>query len=73
MTVDRQMQALQLLGVLTCEETEITEGKSRWYYSVAAHIDVDAIRCPDLSLHGNRESEVVCLSTDISGQPAVTK
>ncbi|MCA1562180.1 MAG: ArsR family transcriptional regulator [Acidobacteria bacterium] len=39
MTVDRQLQALHMLGVLTCDEVEISEHKSRWYYSVAEHID----------------------------------
>ena len=71
MTVDRQLQALHMLGVLTCDEVEVGENKSRGYYSLAEHIDPEVIRCPDLSPHhiGNleRESEKHVPHTDISG------
>jgi hypothetical protein len=55
-TVDRQLQALHMLGVLTCEEVEAGNG-SVWYYRLASHIDPDAISVPDLSshIHGNIE------------------
>ncbi len=61
-TVDRQLQALHLLGVLVCDEDETygRDGKrvrTRWLYSIAEGIDPDAIRVenpelvPDLLVH----------------------
>ncbi|RFZ08114.1 helix-turn-helix domain-containing protein [Mycobacterium marinum] len=55
-TVDRQLQALHMLGVLTCDEEEVTwSGKdaTRWYYSLAEGIDPHALNpksVPDLAL-----------------------
>jgi hypothetical protein len=44
-TVSRQLQALHMLGVLTCDEQEYSaNGKSRWFYSLAAGIDPDALK-----------------------------
>jgi len=51
-TVDRQLQALHILGVLDCEELETAQGRSTWYYDVAQDIRPNAITVPDLSLHG---------------------
>lgn len=49
-TVDRQCQALYMLGVLACDEVEFGEtGKSRWYYSLAKGIDPAALSSPDLA------------------------
>lgn len=43
-TVDRQLQALHMLGVLTCDEREYgVDGRSRWFYALADGIDPDAI------------------------------
>jgi hypothetical protein len=44
-TVDRQCQALHLLGVLDCDEVEYgNDGKVRWHYSLASGIDPTALR-----------------------------
>jgi hypothetical protein len=48
-TVDRQLQALHMLGVLTCDEVEVTAGKSHWHYYTAKNINTSAIAVPDLS------------------------
>ena len=42
-TVDRQLQALHMLGVLTCDEVAYDENRSRWFYSLAAGINPIAI------------------------------
>ena len=43
-TVDRQLQALHILGVLDCEEVQLGDlGKSSWYYSVSDGLDWKAI------------------------------
>jgi len=47
-TVDRQLQALHMLGVLDCDEIEVS-GKSSWYYSVAENITVQAISLENLN------------------------
>jgi hypothetical protein len=71
-TVDRQLQALHMLGVLVCDELE-DEGRQRsvWYYDLATGINPDAIRVPDLSppINGEtgRETATHVLDTDISG------
>jgi hypothetical protein len=69
-TVDRQLQALHMLGVLACDELE-DEGRQRsvWYYDLASHIEPSAIRVPEMSppIHGNTRRGVV--ATDISGTP----
>jgi hypothetical protein len=46
-TVDRQLQSLHMLGVLTCDEEELANGKTAWRYSVAGGIDHTALS-PDL-------------------------
>lgn len=54
-TVDRQLQSLHILGVLTVDEREYEpSGKSRWYYSLADGVDPAAIKpkpCPEMSVH----------------------
>lgn len=55
-TVDRQLQALHMLGVLECDEEDVTwAGKeaTRWYYQLAEGIDPSALdpkSVPDLAL-----------------------
>jgi hypothetical protein len=58
-TVDRECQALHMLGVLECDEVEYgTAGKSRWYYSLAEGIDPTALQTPpDLALPTLRPTE----------------
>ena len=47
LTVDRQLQALHSLGVLTCSERPYgPEGKIQWCYTLAPDIDPDAIVIP---------------------------
>ena len=44
-TVDRQCQALHMLGVLTCDELEYGDaGRSRWFYSLADGIEPNALK-----------------------------
>ena len=51
-TVDRQLQALHMLGVLNCDEIEYSyNGRTRWFYTLADDIEPDALdpkRVPDL-------------------------
>jgi hypothetical protein len=48
-TVDRQLQALHILGVLECDEVEdAARARSSWYYTVSNRINLNAIRVPDL-------------------------
>ena len=42
-TVDRQLQALHMLGVLTVDEVEYGD-KNRWFYTLAEGIDPDSIK-----------------------------
>lgn len=70
-TVDRQLQALHMLGVLTCDEMEAGATGSRWYYSLAEHIDPATLNVPDLLPHKNlgtrREAVKELPPTHISG------
>ncbi|WP_425308243.1 hypothetical protein AADG42_05620 [Ammonicoccus fulvus] len=46
-SVDRELQALTMLGVLICDETEIMHAGRpaiRWHYTIAEHVDPAAIR-----------------------------
>jgi hypothetical protein len=47
-TIDRQLQALHMLGVLTVEEAEDGRRGSTWYYRVASTINPEALNVPDL-------------------------
>ena len=43
-TVDRQLQSLHMLDVLTCDEIEYGENERvRWYYTLAEYINPDAL------------------------------
>lgn len=43
-TVDRQLQSLHMLDVLTCDEVEYGENdRVRWYYTLAGYINPDAL------------------------------
>ena len=54
-TVDRQLQALHMLGVLRCKEIEDQRRyRSVWYYALADNIDPAVIRVPEMSVHGQR-------------------
>lgn len=73
-TVDRQLQALHMLGVLTCDEEEDEKfGKpvTRWRYRLAEGIDPDVLD-PDtvpemLPTRGKGKEESPGVVTDISG------
>jgi hypothetical protein len=67
-TVDRQMQALHTLGVLTPEEVQAKERKT-WHYTLAEGIDPANLLVPDLSLHKEKREEegYDSTDTDISG------
>ncbi len=56
-TVDRQLQALHTLGVLTVEETQRNDGGKWWRYSLAEGIDPDCLLVPDLSPHREKREE----------------
>lgn len=61
-TVDRQLQALHMLGVLTVEERQETDVNRKptvgWHYFVAAKINPAVLATsPDLLLHANSEIE----------------
>jgi hypothetical protein len=62
-TVDRQLQALQFLKLLTCEEEEaFHQGKTvtHWCYQLAAGIDPSVLVCthvPDLSAQAQSHTE----------------
>jgi hypothetical protein len=62
-TVDRQLQALHILGLLVCDETEEERiGKTVYvrHYSLAAGIDLDVLRnqkCDQANLSTLREGE----------------
>lgn len=69
-TVDRQCQALHMLGVLDCDEVE-DGGRSRsiWLYSVNPNVNASAIRVPEMlvAIHRNiKERQEPCVVTHIS-------
>jgi hypothetical protein len=79
-TVDRQLQALHMLGVVEVDEREFIQGGkvlSKWYYAIADHIDPTAIdpkKVPEMSVdtpspQGERgeERDEQYLGTDIPG------
>jgi len=68
-TVDRQLQGLHMLGMLTCEEEPGATG-TLWRYSLAYGIDPDVLaHVPDLSPHNTRDSLLLSggRATDKSG------
>jgi hypothetical protein len=63
-TVDRQLQALQMLGVLVCDEHEdLYQGRpvTRWSYRLASGIDPTVLvlddHVPDLSPHAHSHNK----------------
>jgi hypothetical protein len=80
-TVDRQLQSLQMLGVLMCDEEEAThrgEPVTRWHYRLAPGINPNVLNpdsdsVPEKSpptVSGNEEktqAQEVSIPTDISG------
>jgi predicted transcriptional regulator len=49
-TVDRTLQALHMLGLLICDEVESPNGlRTTWRYSLAEHVDADALEILKLS------------------------
>lgn len=72
-TVDRQLQALHMLGVLRCEE-QTSEDRTRWWYSLADDVNPEALDpdvLPEMSVEdiapGPVLSESPKLPTDKSG------
>ncbi len=51
-TVDRELQALHMLGVLGCEEVDVGKPNPRWSYSLHEHIDPIAL-VPEMSVLPN--------------------
>jgi hypothetical protein len=47
-TVDRQLQALHMLGVLECDEVEDEQHKTVWRYRVTTDIDPSALAIPEV-------------------------
>ena len=55
-TVDRQMQALHTLGVLTLDELKLNV-RTEWHYTLADGINPTALLVPDLSPHREKREE----------------
>jgi hypothetical protein len=78
-TVDRQLQSLHMLGVLSCDEEEVVhhgQDVTLWRYSLANGIDPDALNpdaVPDLSpsIPNLQRREGYIAPTDISGTAKV--
>jgi hypothetical protein len=48
-TIDRQLQALHMLGALACDEVEdASRQRSSWYYDVNPDLDIRAIRVSEI-------------------------
>lgn len=56
-TVDRQLQALHMLGVLTCDEEQQGDTRTVWRYFLADDIDPEALVVPDLLVPTHRTTE----------------
>ena len=73
-TVDRQLQAPHMLGVLDCDEVpSANEQRSTWYYDIVGGLNPDAIAVlvvPVMSPHEMSRLGRECVSTDISGTAA---
>jgi hypothetical protein len=74
-TIDRQLQALYMLGVLSCAEVPDGNRGSKWFYDVAEGIEPAAINVPDLSppIPGTQKSKKAegAVATDMSGMSAL--
>ncbi|WRO41620.1 putative toxin [Mycobacterium canetti] len=72
-TVDRQLQALHMLGVVTVDEgVYASDGRARWHYRLADGIDPECLMtsCPEMSSHGVMgDSGGGHTGGDISGHP----
>ena len=79
-TVDRQLQALHILGVVTVDEEEYSaDGRSRWFYTLADGVDPSVLdpECvpemsfitPNPSEESERETEGSGIGSDKSGTP----
>jgi hypothetical protein len=79
-TVDRQLQALHILGAVTVDEQEYSsDGRSRWFYTLAQHIDPDVLdqKCipglsfitPSPSEERAEKTEEPNIGSDKSGTP----
>ena len=80
LTVDRQLQALHALGVVTVDECEYgSNGKVRWYYTLTMGMEPDTLKipqsCPGKPPHtpspnkeGLKEGCVPRMGTDFPGQ-----
>lgn len=53
-TVDRQLQALHMLGVLRCDEEQQGDMRTVWRYSLADDIDPAALLVPEMLLYPRR-------------------
>jgi hypothetical protein len=51
-TVDRQLQALHMLGVLDCDEEDISADKTRWIYSLAEGVDPSTLKVSSRNVSG---------------------
>lgn len=58
-TVDRQLQALHMLGVLTVDEVAYDDnGRSRWFYDIAAGIDPEVLTPPEVDTEDESSPEM---------------
>lgn len=49
-TVDRQLQALHMLGAVGCEEADVVRDRPRWRYSLSDNIDPTTLVVPEMSV-----------------------
>jgi IclR helix-turn-helix domain len=49
-TVDRQLQALHMLGAVVCEEGEVIGNKTSWRYSLGHGVDPNTLVVPEMSV-----------------------
>lgn len=71
-TVDRQLQALHILGVAELDEAERDDGKTTWRYSLSTGIDVSTLKSfPYLSVRTHKtqreESDALTEGSDKAG------
>lgn len=65
-TVDRQLQALHMLGVLSCDEIEYDQ-RSRWYYSLGEGIAPTSLLVPSLLVETHSHTEIEPVASYITG------
>ena len=49
-TVDRELQALHMLGAVRCEEVDVGRESPRWCYSLNDDIDPTTLVVPEMSV-----------------------